>query len=171
MRRLILVALLLTSCAQPVEAAPVNADDVMFLQMMIPHHKQGIEIVRQVRAGATSEKTRILAGAIEVSQNAEVNTMIGWLAGWGQPQSAPTNAHAHHGGLPETDREQIAALRKAKDFERDFLNLLIAHQDDAVQMAKIEIFNGVNPEVKTWAKQVEQSREAQIDQMLVILNE
>ncbi|MEU7897309.1 DUF305 domain-containing protein [Nonomuraea sp. NPDC049152] len=144
----------------------VNADDVMFLQMMIPHHKQGIEIVRLAGGKATTAEMKTLAAAIESTQAVEVNTMTKWLTEWDQPLTAPSDAHAGHGGLPETDRERIAAVKN----ESDLVNLLIAHQDDAIQMARVEVYNGLNPKVKEWAGQVERSREAQIDQMLTFLD-
>ncbi|MEV4060063.1 DUF305 domain-containing protein [Nonomuraea dietziae] len=153
-------------CGEP-PPEQVNADDVMFLQMMIPHHKQGIEIVRLAGPKATSPAVRNLAAAIEQTQTTEVQAMTRWLTEWDQPLTAPTDAHAGHGGLPETDRERIAAVKN----ERDLINLLIAHQDDAVQMARVEVYNGESPKVKEWAKQVEASREAQIDLMLSVLEQ
>lgn len=164
---LMLGALLLVGCgAAQSSQEPVNADDVMFLQMMIPHHKQGIEIVKLARDRARSPELKTLAAAIESTQTSELTTMTGWLAEWDQPLTAPTDAHAHHGGLKETDRKQVAALRTSKQFDRDLINLLVAHQDDAVQMALAEVFQGANPKVKDWARQVEVSRKAQITQLL-----
>ncbi|WP_157251977.1 DUF305 domain-containing protein [Nonomuraea typhae] len=161
--------LLAAACAAPETAPPVNSEDVMFLQMMIPHHQQGIEIVKQARGKTVPDQLKTLAAAIETTQGDEVKKMMGWLRSWDQPTVAPTSAHAGHGGMPETDREKIGRLARSKDFPRDFLNLLIAHQDDAVQMARIETMNGINPEVKAWADQVGKSREAQIDQMMSLL--
>ncbi|MFE3452767.1 DUF305 domain-containing protein [Nonomuraea sp. NPDC059194] len=156
--------LLAAGCGEPPQEQ-VNADDVMFLQMMIPHHKQGIEIVRLAGGRATTAEMKTLAAAIERTQSAEVAMMTRWLTEWDQPLTAPSDAHAGHGGLPETDRERVAAVRN----ERDLVNLLIAHQDDAIQMARVEVYNGLNPQVKEWARQVERSRDAQIDQMLTFL--
>ncbi|MFI6298370.1 DUF305 domain-containing protein [Nonomuraea sp. NPDC050790] len=170
MKRVLALGLLLlaAACAAP-EDDPVNSEDVMFLQMMIPHHQQGIEIVKQVRDRPVADQLKVLAAAIESTQGDEVKKMMGWLQSWDQPTVAPTSAHAAHGGMPETSREKIDRLAKSKNFERDFLNLLIAHQDDAVQMAGIETFNGINPDVKQWADQISKSRKAQIDQLMILL--
>lgn len=171
--RIALIFLLLATACGPAatDSEPVNSDDVMFLQMMIPHHRQGIEIVRQARTMAKAEQIRTLAAAIEVTQNDEVKTMMGWLRSWDQPLAAPSGAHAGHGGMPETDREQIARLARSKSFDRDFLTLLIAHQDDAAQLAGLEIYNGANPKVKQWAGQVSRSRKAQIEEMMRLLKQ
>lgn len=165
--------LLVAACGPvgPAGGAPVNAQDVMFVQMMVPHHRQGIEIAEVGAQRARTPELRTLASAVAATQQDEVETMLRWLHDWDQPLTAPSGAHDHHGGMPETDRDQIAALRRSKSFERDFLNLLIAHQDDAVQLAGTEAASGAAPEVRRWAEQVRTSRKAQIDQMLRLLDD
>ncbi|MEV0586947.1 DUF305 domain-containing protein [Nonomuraea sp. NPDC050310] len=175
MRRLTVAVLLLPALlggcgtAQPA-AEPVNADDVMFLQMMIPHHRQGLEIVKLARDRGKHPELKTLAAAIETTQGDEIANMSAWLHDWDQPLAAPTDAHAGH-DVPETDLRQITALRKSKTFDRDFLLLLIAHQDDAVQLALKEGYGGANPKVKAWAKQVEKSRLQQIQIMKGLLEQ
>jgi uncharacterized protein (DUF305 family) len=160
--------LLIAGCAAPPEA-PVNADDVMFVQMMVQHHRQGIEIAKVGTARATTPEVKTLTAAIESTQQDEVEMMLRWLHSWDQPLKPADGSHGHHGGMPETDVKQIQALRKSKSFERDLLNLLIAHQDDAVQLAGVEAYNGANPAVKEWADQVKTSRKGQIDMMTDLL--
>ena len=148
-----------------------NATDVMFLQMLIPHHGQGQTIVRLAASRSGNERIRMLASAIDVTQADEIKTMAGWLTSWGQPLQADEAAHAAHGGMPGTGAEEIAALEKTSgtDFERAFLNMLIAHQDDAVQVARMETAGGINPHAVALAQRVDASRTAQIKQMLELL--
>ncbi|SET82543.1 DUF305 domain-containing protein [Nonomuraea wenchangensis] len=157
--------LAVAGCGAPPAEPPLNADDVMFVQMMVQHHRQGIEIARLGAERAESLEVRTLTAAIETTQQDEVEMMLRWLHDWEQPLQAGEGAHDHHGGMPETDVRQIRALRKSGDFERDVLDLLIAHQDDAVRMAKAEVASGVNPEARTWAGQVESSRRGQVELM------
>ena len=163
-----------SAAAAPASATPdtFNDTDVMFLQMLGPHHTQGIEIVKIGAERSTRAEIRTLADAIRVTQAEEVTRMSGWLKGWKQPATADAAAHAAHGGMPGTSEKEIAALRKkqAAEFDRDFLNTLIAHQDDAVQLARMETASGENPQAKAFAKQVDQSRSAQIKQMLALLD-
>ncbi|MGI5267906.1 DUF305 domain-containing protein [Nonomuraea sp. CA-218870] len=162
--------LLVAACGSTAPAEdPVNADDVMFVQMMVQHHRQGIEIAEVGAEKATTEELRTLAAAVASTQRTEVEMMLRWLHAWGQPLTPPDGAHDHQGGLPETDRKKIAALRSAKPFEPALLTLFMAHQDGAVQMAATEIRDGVNPEATRWAAQVQESRKAQIDQMRQLL--
>jgi uncharacterized protein (DUF305 family) len=145
-----------------------NDTDVMFLQMLGPHHTQGIAIVKVGAERSKREDLRVLANAIMVTQQEEVTRISGWLQTWKQPATADPASHAAHGAMPGTSEKQIAALRKTPDadFDRDFLDLLVSHQDDAVQLARMETASGVNPVVKAYAKQVDESRNAEIKQML-----
>jgi uncharacterized protein (DUF305 family) len=157
--------------ASAVASSPtgVNATDVMFVQMMLPHHRQGIQIVRLANDREPREEVRTLAAAIDTTQSAEVDMMMGWLRAWQQPET-PADPHAHdaHGGVPETSLAAIAALQKATgaDFDRRFLDTMIAHQDDAIQLARMELATGLDPGTKDFAKRIDQSRTAEIKQML-----
>ncbi|HEU5469350.1 MAG TPA: DUF305 domain-containing protein [Actinophytocola sp.] len=178
-------AVLLAACsspARPASTAPAtnpvvhtgfNGNDVMFLQMMVPHDEQGRLIVRLAADRAASAEVRTLAAAIDATQADEVATMSGWLRAWGQPASAPAGSHAGHGGMPDTTNREIATLRRTggPDFDRRFLNVLIAHQDDAIQLAKVEQTSGHNPDAVAMAERIDRSRSAQIQQMLRMLGQ
>ena len=151
-----------------------NETDVMFLQMMVAHHEQGLEMVRLAEKSATRAEVRTLAGAVDATQTDEVKLMTSWLESWSEPTTvdhAPS-AHADHGGLPATGPEEMAALRKAKkaDFETTFLNLFVAHQHNAVEMAHLETTDGVSAETKAFATRIRESRGDQIRQMLTLMN-
>jgi uncharacterized protein (DUF305 family) len=162
---LAILLLLVAGCGQAESEPPVNAEDVMFVQMMVPHHRQGIEIAKVGASKAANPELKTLTAAIVSTQQSEVEMMLRWLHSWDQPLTPATSAHDHHGGMPETDVKQIQALKRSENFEYDLCNLLIAHQDDAVQMAAAEVAGGANPAVQQWAAQVEASRRGQIDTM------
>ncbi|MFI9010698.1 DUF305 domain-containing protein [Actinosynnema sp. NPDC053489] len=153
-----------------VETDEFNETDVMFLQMAVPHHRAGLEIVRLAKDRPVREDVKELAAAIEVTQLSEVDSMTKWLAQWRQPESTGDNPqlHAGHGGDHSTSPEAIAELAATApaDFEKAFLNLLIGHQHNAVAMAKLEREGGVNPQTKDLAERIFNSRTAQIAQML-----
>lgn len=174
---------LLTGCGitdSPVktnqQASPVdgsfNAVDVMFLQMMIPHHRQGMEIARIARERATRPEIKTLAEAIEATQTTEVGTMTSWLQSTGKPMTADPKAHGDHAHLHTTDPAAIKALStlQGAEFERRFLNLLIGHQHNAVEMGRLEVKSGKHADTKAFAKRIDQSRSAQVQMMLKLLN-
>jgi uncharacterized protein (DUF305 family) len=112
-----------------------------------------------------------LAAAIETTQLSEIQRMAARLRAWKRPQTASAHEHAAHGGMPETTNAELKTLARtpAGHFEREFLNLLIAHQDDAVQLARMETGGGQDPWTRRLAANVDRSRSAQITQMLALL--
>ncbi|MET7423172.1 DUF305 domain-containing protein [Dactylosporangium sp. NPDC005555] len=187
---LVASALLLTGCkdvgapAAPAAAVPQgvaavaegphNAYDVLFLQMMIGHQRQGLEMLKLGKTKGVREDVVNLAGAVDVTEAEEVDRMTGWLTGWNEQATGSDDhsSHAAHGGQAATGEEQLQALRDASgaDFEMKFLNLLIAHQHNAVEMAQQMRTNGQNTTVKQFAERIELSRTQQIQQMLVLVS-
>jgi uncharacterized protein (DUF305 family) len=154
-------------------AALANSVDVMFAQMMVAHHGQGIEIARLGADRATRAEVRTLASAIVATQTTEAATMAAWLKAWNKPAVAAADEHAAHGGMPGTSRAEIDVLKKATgtDFDRRFVNMMIAHQDDAIQMARSAAASGANPQARELARRIDTSRTAQIDQLLALLGQ
>ncbi|MEU4836309.1 DUF305 domain-containing protein [Streptosporangium sp. NPDC023615] len=147
-----------------------NAQDVMFLQMMVPHNTQVVELVRLVRERRVRPEVRELAEAIGVTQERESASMSALLTAWAQPATARDDEHAAHGGMPGVSEEEIEALTAAPEaeFERRFLDMMIAQQDDASQMAKVEVATGLHPGVTELAGRIDVSRGAQIARMLAL---
>lgn len=121
---------------------------------------------------AANEELRVLAAAIESTQATEAETMKGWLTSWGEPLTAPPDSHADHGGMRKSDPEEVARLTalRGAEFDERLLNVMIAHQDDAVQMARWEVGSGAHREVKDLADRIEKSRTAQIGMMKTFLD-
>ncbi|BCB76077.1 DUF305 domain-containing protein [Phytohabitans flavus] len=183
-----LMAVLLAGCtASPAAPSTVetpraasgglNNTDVMFLQMILPHHRQGVELAGLGHTKAARSELVQLAAAIEATQDDEVELMSGILADSGAPSAAPStpgeeDPHAAHGGLPGTSEQQVAALRASAgtEFERRFLNTMMAHQGDAIQLAKMEVASGTDERLVDLARRIEQSRTAQIEQMQRLLD-
>jgi uncharacterized protein (DUF305 family) len=133
-----------------------NAADVTFVRALIPHHLRGVRIAEIGSRRASRPEARLLAGAIVTTETDEATRLEGWLGTWKQPPASP----------PTTD-QAITALRTAPaaDFDRAFLDLLIAHQGAAVKLARTETGAGVNPNALAFARQVDESRTAEIEQM------
>lgn len=185
----LVAVLLIAACSGPrPPAAPapstseppahgLNNTDVMFLRMTLPHHRQGVEMAGLgARKGSRTELVE-LAAAIEVTQRDEVELMAGILAESGVPETAPAatgtaDPHAAHGGLPGTSERQVAALRESAgaEFERRFLNTMMAHQGDAIRLARMEVASGADQRLLDLAKRIELSRTGQIAQMQRLLD-
>lgn len=162
------------SAASSAPAAAYNDQDVLFLQMMVTHHERGLEMVRLAADRAERKQVLTLASAVDATETEELKLMKSWLGKWSKPATseAAAQTHLHHGAAPATGAKEMNALRKAKGagFEPAFLNLFIGHQGSAVEMARTEQSKGASPDAKAFAGRVVESRTAEIQQMLRLLN-
>jgi uncharacterized protein (DUF305 family) len=150
-----------------------NATDVMFLQMMVAREQETARLTRLARSKDLPAEVSTLAAAIQSTQADEARTMAGWLRDWGRPavMDPDAAAHSHHGGLESLSPADLAELGRAKpeDFPTRFLNLLIAQQHNAVELARMETTTGTHPGARDLARRIDQSRTAQIAAMLAMV--
>jgi uncharacterized protein (DUF305 family) len=154
-------------------AAPIkdtNAD-VKFMQGMIGHHAQALDMTALLKTRTSREDMKLLALRIDVSQTDEIKMMQRWLEARGQPVPGP---HAHHQpGAPlmpgMLTAEEMARLEAAKgpEFDRLFLEYMIRHHHGALVMVR-DLFNaggGQGAEMFAFASDVEADQKMEIDRM------
>jgi uncharacterized protein (DUF305 family) len=115
--------------------------DVQFMQDMIPHHHQAIEMAALVADRTNRQELLDVAGRINASQADEIAFMQTWLQERGENVPAPTahdQMHTSHRMAGMASPEQMAALAAAEgtDFDRSFLQLMITHHEGAVTMVE-----------------------------------
>ena len=152
------------------ESAVFNDQDVMFAQMMLPHHEQAVEMSDMFIAKGDSVDSDVLALAetIKDEQGPEIDQLSHWLDDWGQDTSASMD-HSMDGMMSESD---MTALDDAEGAEasRLFLEQMTEHHKGAVGMAQQEVDGGENPDAVEMAKNIVESQTAQIDQMDALLS-
>ena len=135
------------------EAAAHNDADVMFAQMMLPHHSQAIEMSdilldkQDIPADVTA-----LAEQIKAAQGPEIAQLESWLAQWGEPTEMPALSEA-----------------QGADAARLFLEQMIAHHEGAVDMAQTEIEDGQFPEAVEMARTIVDTQQQEIETMRELL--
>ena len=155
--------------------------DVEFMQGMIAHHAQALDMVALVPDRTTTESIRLLAQRIEISQRDEIRLMRNWLTERGQAAPDPAAAPGHHAGgghemlMPGMlTAEQMARLAAAKgaEFDRLFLQLMIQHHQGALTMVKT-LFGtqGAAQETPTfrYASEVDTDQRFEIERMQKLL--
>ncbi|MFG3344095.1 DUF305 domain-containing protein [Streptomyces sp. NPDC048018] len=150
-------------------AGTFNDADVMFAQMMIPHHEQALEMAKLADGRAEDPEVKQLVAAIEKAQDPEIRKMRSWLKAWGRPESAGHGGHGMPGMMSDADMKALAAT-KGKAFDRRFAELMIAHHEGAVAMAKTEQKDGVDAAAKQVADDVVRTQDAEIAQLRKILD-
>jgi uncharacterized protein (DUF305 family) len=153
--------------AAPGPDGTYNDTDVMFLQMAVPQHEQGIEMARLAEKRASRKEVRDLATAIRLTQEDEVRSMKDWLVKWNQPiaPDLDPNAHTGHGGMHGSDPALLEVLRDTPagpDFDSRFLTLLTGHQHGAVELARMEQKDGFSKDARELADRIVRSRSAEI---------
>ncbi|MEU8617246.1 DUF305 domain-containing protein [Streptomyces sp. NPDC048623] len=150
-------------------AGSFNDADVMFAQMMIPHHEQALEMAKLADGRAEDAEIKKIVGAIEKAQDPEIQKMQSWLKAWGRPEAMEGGSgHSMGGMMSDTEMKDLAAA-KGKEFDRTFAELMIAHHEGAVSMAKTEQTSGADPEAKKVADDVVRTQTAEITQLKQIL--
>ena len=118
-----------------------SPDDVKFMQDMIPHHNQAVQMAELVSDRTNNQELRDVAGRIDASQVDEIDFMDGWLSGRGEAvpettaHSAMHMSHVMAGMASPEDMARLAEL-EGTEFDRLFLTLMIAHHEGAVTMVE-----------------------------------
>ncbi len=152
--------------------ATFNGADIAFAQMMIPHHRQAVEMADLADTRASDPRVRKLAAEIKAAQAPEIATMTGWLTAWGRPVM-PEGGHEGHAMPGMMGEEDMARLGKAKggEFDRMFLEMMISHHRGAVEMARTELAQGANPQAKQLAGTIESTQQAEMERMRKLLGQ
>lgn len=151
--------------------------DVKFMQGMIGHHAQAVEMVAMIASRTASEDMKKLGLRIDVSQADEMNMMRKWLEVRGQAIPGPHSHHEPGGMMPGMlTPEEMTQLGNAKgvEFDRLFLMGMIKHHMGAITMVD-ELFKtpgaGQDGEIFAFASDVDADQRMEIDRMGAMLKE
>ena len=171
---------------------PPSPADVQFMQGMIMHHAQAVEMTALIQSHTENREIRTLGERISRSQSDEIRFMKQWLEARGQPTSMATSHGSHGSHGPETHggdmpshnmlmpgmltAKQLDALRKAKGkgFDHLFLSGMIQHHNGALVMVK-ELFDtagaGQDAELFNFATDVDSGQRAEVRVMQNMLGD
>ena len=154
---------------------PASPADVQFMQGMIMHHAQAVEMTALMESHTENKDLSSLGARISRSQSDEIKFMKRWLAARGQPVSETMHDMTHMNMSHESmalmpgmlTAEQMEALRKARgeEFDRLFLTGMIQHHGGALTMVK-DLFDtagaGQDAELFNFATDVDSGQRAEI---------
>ena len=131
----------------PAGSTGATADDVMFAQMMIPHHEQAVVMAELAQTRASSPLIKDLAVQIQGAQQPEIDQMNTWLTEWQAPTLSADDAmstHGSHGMSGMLSDEDLRALEDASGaaFDRLFAEAMIEHHEGAIAMAEPVVDSG-----------------------------
>ena len=162
---------------------PASAADINFMQGMIMHHAQAVEMTALIDSHTQNKQLQTLGARISKSQSDEIGFMKRWLMARGQPT---THTMHHMPGMDMSSHsmlmpgmlsaKQMAALKKAKgeQFDRLFLAGMIQHHTGALTMVK-DLFDtagaGQDAELFNFVTDVDSGQRAEIRIMQTMLGE
>ena len=166
-----------------------TADDVRFMQHMLVHHAQAVEMVELLRSHGADPTVRQLGERIALGQAAEMEQMREWLAAREQPETS-ADLHAGHGGhaahaatppdvplmpgMLSPARMQALAAARGRAFDRLFLEGMIDHHQGALDMVDAlmaEPDAGEDPLLSDFMSSVVADQSAEILRMQSLLSD
>ena len=170
---------------------PRSPKDVEFMQGMIMHHAQAVEMTAMIASRSQNKELRLLGARISQSQSAEMNFMKRWLENRGEKteMAMPEMDMKMDMNMPGMDMskhthlmpgmltpKQMEELGKAKgaEFDRLFLQGMIQHHGGALLMVD-DLFKttgaGQDAEIFNFAADVDSGQRAEIRIMETMLSE
>lgn len=155
------MALLLASCSS--SNSDFSTQDIMFAEMMIPHHEQAIVISDIALANTENSEVLDIAERIKAAQAPEIEEMKSWPG---------VDAGAHMGHMMDgmLSDDEIEALKGSTgaEFDQLFLAGMIKHHQGAIEMAEM-VTDSKNAEVAALAKSIIEAQQAEISEMQALL--
>jgi len=154
--------------------------DVKFLQDMIVHHQQAVDLAALVEGRSNNSDIVAIAGRIDASQADEIAFMREWLAERGQPAAMQNHAGmdhaAHHLMMGMATPAQMAELGTLEStaFDRLFLQLMVRHHGGAIDMVETlhdQPGTAYDPVMFEFTNDLVKEQQAEIDRMNAILAE
>ncbi|MEB3171137.1 MAG: DUF305 domain-containing protein [Synechococcaceae cyanobacterium] len=140
--------------------------DAHFIEMMIPHHDGAIAMAELALTRARHPELKALAERIQTSQTKENAQMRQWYQQWfgGRVPAWPGAGYGMGMGMPGMGTS-LRALRDAPDFDRAFLEQMIAHHRMGVMMASHAQWGTVHPELRDLQAAMVRVQSQEIGQM------
>ena len=148
------------------ESADFNDADVMFAQMMIPHHEQAIEMSDIALDPNTGASAAIIALATQIkgAQDPEISQMKNLLTTWGMPMEMGSMDHSSMmDGMLSLEEMNTLGQLKGAEFDKAWAKGMIAHHEGAIEMANDVLANGKNSEILALANAVVSGQSTEIE--------
>ncbi|WP_371809534.1 DUF305 domain-containing protein [Croceicoccus sp. YJ47] len=161
--------------ARQLAGAQYSPADVDFMQQMIAHHRQAVEMAALVADRTNREEIVAVAGRIDAGQADEIAFMTNWLAEHGEPVEMAGMGHAHHTdmkGMASPQQMARLAASNGANFDAQFLTLMIAHHEGAVDMVDALLQQpgtAYDPVMLEFTDDVKNDQNAEIERMNAVL--
>lgn len=147
------------------DGSTYNPIDTAFVQLMIVHHGQAIEMAKLAPQRAADAQLRALADRIRAAQAPEVAWMRGWLRDRKLPADDPTHDHRTMPGMQSDAAMTALAGLTGAAFDSEFVRMMSDHHRGAIQMAGDVLGGGEDPVLREIANEMAVEQGSEIRRM------
>ncbi|GEM46632.1 DUF305 domain-containing protein [Deinococcus cellulosilyticus] len=155
-----------------------NQQDIGFLQGMIAHHNQAVDMAIRLHERLTALNQRsplqitlkAISFDIQSGQTNQVGQMMGWLHQYGQPVTGEPMDPSHMGMATPEDVKSLSTL-PLNDAQNKFLGLMIRHHQGGVKMAQAAVSTARLPVVRNLAQKIIQAQQNEIEELTRLLKQ
>ena len=153
------------------------AFDQQFIDMMVPHHESAIAMAEIAQQRAEHPELRTLADEIVATQSGEIEQLTEWRAEWFGSADTPSMdqmpmlpgmsmpaGHSMDGGTMDMSAD-VEALREAEPFDRNFIDSMIRHHEQAIEAAEIALAESDRDDIRALAEEIVAAQTREIEQL------
>ena len=162
-----------------------NPDDVAFVQQMIPHHTEAVDMAKLVASRSKNPQFIDLASRIEKGLDPGIQQMQGWLTAWNASMpgmssssmpgmsgdSMPGMSGGSMPGMMSAGEMKQLEQAKGAEFDKMWVDMMIKHHQGAIDMAKTELTKGSSTDAKALAQKIIDAQQAEITEMQGLLSQ
>jgi uncharacterized protein (DUF305 family) len=142
-----------------------NQADTFFMRMMIPHHRQALEMAALAPDRAKHPQIRAVASRITAAQKPEIAVFQSWLKTRNLPENESGHSHAGMKGMQPPEALRALASQSGDAFDKMFVDMMVAHHEGAIAMATDVLGAGVDQRVSEMATNIAAEQTAEISRM------
>jgi uncharacterized protein (DUF305 family) len=147
------------------DGSAYNSIDVVYVQMMIAHHEQAIEMSGLAPGRASNAALKRLAERMSIAQKLEIDYLKSWLKDRSQPESDPTHDHSTMPGGQSPEKIATLTAATGAGFDRLFVAMMTEHHQGAQQMAGDLLKSGVDQRLSELANETAVEQVSEIRRM------
>jgi uncharacterized protein (DUF305 family) len=147
------------------DAAAYNALDTWFVQAMISHHAQAVEMAALAPGRARNPQIRAIAERIGIGQESEIAPMRAWLQARGLDDRLSDHQHGSMRGMQSPAALRALAAANGDGFDRMFVDRMSDHHQGAIDMATEVLKGGKDTEVERLATGIVTEQAVEITRM------
>jgi uncharacterized protein (DUF305 family) len=147
--------------------------DLQFIDTMSMHHQHGIDMAKMAVSKANSAELRELAKKMVSGQQKDIAQLKSWRDQWYPKMPKAMNmqmhgmSHSSHQDMMKEMGEHMSKLKKATGpaFDTAFIETIIPHHQQAIQMSRDALQKAEHAEIKTFAQKTIDAQQKEIDEL------